>query len=194
MTLNQAIVVSDKYRFVYFETYKVATRSMLDYFVRKPQMAYGAKRYRRKNKKVNLKYFKFGFVRNPWDRVASCYVHKICDPKAKKLLMGDGDKLWYNMSFEEFVDYICKHDNESRIDAHLRSQHTFVDTCDYVGRFETLDKDFAHVIKTLGLPLYPLKKLNTHLVRPWREYYTPELIEKIGQRYAKDIKMFGYTA
>ncbi len=192
MDLQQKIVISDKYKFVYFETNKVATRSMLNYFVRKPRMNYGAKRFIRK--KVNSEYFRFGFVRNPWERVVSCYSHKIVDTVLGKPLILD-PRLSHNMPFEEFVDYLLENKKEKEADIHIRSQWTFVNECDFVGRFETLNEDLAYVLAVLRLPLYPLRKKNVSArEKPWEDYYTKETFEKVRDRYFMDIKRFDYGA
>ena len=165
---------------------------MLNYFVRKPCMNYGAKRYIRR--KVNPDYFKFGFVRNPWERVVSCYSHKIVDTVLGKPLILD-PRLKHNMSFEDFVDYIMENKKEKEADIHIRSQWCFVDECDFVGRFERINEDLAYVLAVLRLPLYPLKKKNAiPREKPWRDYYTEETFNKVAERYKKDIKLFDYGA
>ena len=179
MDLRQQIIISNKYKFVYFETYKAVSRSMLDYFVLHPHMNYGAKRYVRR--KVNSDYFRFGFVRNPWERVVSCYSNKIYHHVLGEPFIDR--RLKHNMPFEDFVDYIVENDKEKEADMHIRSQWTFVNECDFVGRFETLDKDFAHVLRVLKLPQHSLRKKNASArEKPWQDYYTKETFDKIAER------------
>src|SRR5439155_1500290 len=84
-------------------------------------------------------YFKFGFVRNPWDRVVSLYERT------------EALQLRNEMNFEQFVDWIqyssatCVHSSPHRYQVDW-----FVDAngnllADFIGKFERLDEDWAFV-------------------------------------------------
>jgi hypothetical protein len=162
-------------------------------------------------------YFKFAFVRNPWDRMVSMYkwhsYNRICTFKDFVFREFEND-LWRTKRW--FVcpqtDYLC--------DA---SGNLIVD---FVGRYENLQSDFNHVCEQLGLPpiLIPhlnsnrsgerhgvstirreLKKLASY---PWwllrgramsrarkshAEYYDDESREYVAELYRSDIELFGYT-
>jgi hypothetical protein len=57
-----------------------------------------------------------------------------------------------------------------------------------VGRFENLIDDFAYIC-----PDATLKHLNESSHAPYRTYYTPELAVLVGDRYQRDVTMFGYS-
>lgn len=107
--------------------------------------------------------FKFAFVRNPWDRFISLRFHK----------------------------------QQPQPQDHLKSQHEFI--CDgqgnilvdFVGRFETLEADWQHVCRTLGIiESLPYIRKGNH--DNYMSYYTPELWNEIAEKYQRDIEIFGY--
>ena len=153
-------------------------------------------------------YFKFAFVRNPWDRLVSCYVNKISkDPSFNSIAFQNGifkpwikyGKFKAGMSFDEFVRVVEKI-TDSDAESHFRSQCTFITNIggnlivDFIGRFENLEKDFEQVSRRIGLPECRLEKLMTSSRRSdYREYYDEETKRIVAERYEKDIKMFNYN-
>jgi hypothetical protein len=63
--------------------------------------------------------------------------------------------------------------------------------CDFIGRYENLQKDFNKVIAYLGLPVIKLPHLNSQNL-DYTEYYSNELIDIVAEIYKKDIEMFKY--
>ena len=132
------------------------------------------------------KYFKFGFVRNPWDRVVSLY------ERTEPLIMKD------KMTFDQFVDWIqyasatCIHSSP-----HRYQLDWFVDgsgnmLADFIGRFERLDADWATIAKKLGLPeTLPHKRENPR-ARHYTDYYNDKTREIIARKFKIDIDHFGY--
>ena len=131
-------------------------------------------------------YFKFGFVRNPWDRVVSLY------ERTEPLQMKD------KMSFDQFVDWIqyssstCIHSSP-----HRYQLDWFVDASgnmltDFIGKFERLETDWAFVAQKLGIaePL-PHKRANPRS-RHYTEYYNNRRREIIAKKFKVDIDNFGY--
>lgn len=90
-------------------------------------------------------YFKFGFVRNPWDRVVSLYER------------AEGLQFRNTMSFDEFVDWIQYSSSTCLYPTPHRHQlDWFVDPsgnvlADFIGKFERLDEDWAFVAQKLGI-------------------------------------------
>jgi hypothetical protein len=131
-------------------------------------------------------YFKFGFVRNPWDRVVSLY------ERTEPLQMKD------KMTFEEFVDWIefssstCIHSSPHRyqLDWFVDGSGTLL--TDFIGRFETLESDWTKVAQRLGLTeALPHKRANPRS-RPYTDYYTARTREVIASKFKVDIDYFGY--
>lgn len=124
-------------------------------------------------------YFKFAFVRNPWDRQVSYYFYKTRHETPRR-------------SFETFLA------NARR--AHVESREIYtIDgerAVDFLGRYETIDEDFQKAVQAIGLkePL-TLGKANAS-DKPkdrYREFYTDKTRDLVGSWYAREIEELGYT-
>ncbi len=151
-------------------------------------------------------YFRFCFVRNPWDRVVSCYVEKIKqDPEYTTPFFRNGVFVGFldygvfraGMSFERFAEAVAGiPDREA--DRHFRSQATFVTDdagqllVNFVGKLEQSETDFPHVLRRLGRDTSAVPHLNQSSHGDYRSFYTPRTLELIRRRYEKDIELFGY--
>ena len=148
-------------------------------------------------------YWGFTVVRNPYDRLVSCFSEKI-RPDGVSHLFKDGvshvlqgyGTFRGGMSFPEFAEQILKIDN-SNADQHFRSQSSMIVDekgeiiVDKICRFESLDQDIQEVAEHLGLD-FKVPQLNKSKRREWESYYTDDLREKVYKRYEQDFKMFGY--
>jgi hypothetical protein len=138
-------------------------------------------------------WFKFAFVRNPWDRLVSAWLDKVI----KNNLFNFSPAEHQNMQdFSYFVDnWVAKQDLNS-CDGHLRQQTRLFPTTDidFIGRLENFEADVNFVKEQINLPALSIKRINRSQNRKnYQEYYTPELAEKVGQLYAFDIKYLNYT-
>lgn len=141
-------------------------------------------------------YFKFTFVRNPWDRIVSCYVDKILNFPDDNLI---SVYQWYKpkMTFEEFVEGVAM-TPDIYSDTHFKSQSCFVVNenneliVDFVGKLETLDADFKIVCEKLGIENQKLPVKNPSWKKNYKEYYTEKTMKIIAERYETDIRIFGY--
>jgi hypothetical protein len=153
--------------------------------------------------------FTFAFVRNPWDRLVSCYRDKIMGEvrdftrfhptRGIACCLAGFDAFRGNMPFDEFVEVIAAI-TDGEADEHFRSQHTFVTdstghvALDYLGRFETMDQDFQGVCQELGIRGLPRPFVQAVQVpRDYKEYYTPSTQRLVGERFADDIRLFDYS-
>ncbi len=148
-------------------------------------------------------YWSFAFVRNPWDRLVSCYCEKIRndgDPEnfingISKVLVPYGT-FKGGMTFEEFVNAVVEIPEEEA-EPHFRSQYTFLlnprgqSLVQFIGRFERMSNDFPIVCERLGISVV-LPHLLKSKRRPYKEYYHPRLVEVVARRYEKDITLFDY--
>ena len=145
-------------------------------------------------------YFKFAFVRNPWDRVVSAFTFLSAGGMAGYAYDAAFKRQVIDRygSFERFVlEWLSGKNIHKHV--HFFPQHGFVVdgdgnlALDFVGRFESLASDFVEVCKRLDLrTTLPAMNRSTH--RHYTHYYTnQEMIDKVGQLYAADVRLFGYT-
>lgn len=142
--------------------------------------------------------FKFTFVRNPWDRFVSLYVYfTTYAPKKKGSPLADR---WEGPipSFEEFVlnfEKICETRDDIR--SHAIKQTAFAyhkewKFVDFIGRFESLKKDFDHVREELGLKIEPLEHMMQTEHEHYSLFYNDRTRRKVTRLYQADIENFGY--
>ena len=152
--------------------------------------------YERINPRKFERFFKFAFVRNPWDRLVSTYfflknggVNEIDRRFAAEKLAG------YD-NFGAFVEgWLSEKNIWSWV--HFKPQHYFICDAalrvrmDFVGRTETIAADFRTVCERLGVAA-ELKWTNRGAHRPYGDYYTSALRDRVAAVYANDIRIFGY--
>lgn len=143
------------------------------------------------------RYFKFAFVRNPWDRLYSAYSY----------LQGGGwndkDKTWAKENlaeFHDFNDFVLNWLTPERLYSHVHfwPQQRFI--CDRKGKilvdhiayFENIDDEFKYLSNCLNLP-NRLTHTNKSDRINYTEAYTEEAIEKVRLLYRPDIELLGYS-
>ncbi len=146
--------------------------------------------------KLFNEYFKFAFVRNPWDRLYSSY----------RYLMAGGwneqDQQWTQQHiahYKDFNDFVKNWLTDENIQKHVHFWPQSQFTCDhkgrllldYVGRFETLQTDFAYICQRLNIDA-TLKSLNRNPGQQYQEVYDPEAHAVAARIYARDIALFDY--
>jgi hypothetical protein len=124
-------------------------------------------------------YFKFSFVRNPWDRMLSFYLFK----KTNRAFIKIADDL-------SLKDFILTSAGKIKF-----NQYSYIDGFDensFIGRFENLQEDFNIVCDKIGIPQRKLPHINKTQHKHYTEYYDDETLEIFAEKYAKDIEYFGY--
>lgn len=130
-------------------------------------------------------YFKFAFVRNPWDRLVSEYnaaLRKARKPRHRRIRALDGFHAYveYEIGRGKFFQYprICGLDGQPGLD--------------FVGRFESLEDDFRQVCRILGIDA-SLGRLNAFSHANYREYYDARTRDLVARYWRRDIEQFGYA-
>lgn len=143
-------------------------------------------------------WFKFTFVRNPWDRTVSAFNYR-------KKAIKDCKKYPHWQSYEEiknddFKTTLLKdRDNKNPVVHYLEGPFwnwwfnpSIISKFDYIGKYENLHEDFDNICKLSNLPKLKLPHVNKTTHRHYTEYYDDETREIIANRYATDIEYFGY--
>ena len=130
-------------------------------------------------------YFKFCFVRNPYERVVSDYIWRI-ESRARKI------------GFRDFLLRMLNEDfSGNAIDAHYDNWPIYTIgekvAVDYIGRYEHLHSDFNEVLAKLNLPipnfLNQEKKIKNY---DYRTYYSSTDVELVAKIFRKEIDHFQY--
>lgn len=154
------------------------------------------------------RFFSFGFVRNPWDRLISHY-SMICDriaeltPEQRQQPRPFKIELWnyvlhFSHDFESFLDN-CTGLILDRgcYKSFLFNQLDYLTDAagqvavDFIGRFENFEADSNEVLQRIGIEAQ-MPRLNVSSRSGYREYYTPRTRDLVAARFARDIKAFGY--
>jgi hypothetical protein len=131
-------------------------------------------------------YFKFGFVRNPWDRAVSLFQRKHRLTRKHKKSFVDFIK-WHNYATDT-----CIHPSQKKYQLDFFTDSVGELLVDFIGRFENLQEDFNIVCDKIGIPQQTLPYKNPSKHKHYTEYYDDETKQIVAKKYAKDIEYFGY--
>jgi chondroitin 4-sulfotransferase 11 len=205
-------IISHKHKYIYFYTPKVACTTIRNILAKFEGLEWHHPWDTKKTKfdyinshnASKYAYFKFAFVRNPWDRLVSCYFDKVVGVRSKpdNVAIKNGvfkgfagyNRDFKNMNFPEFAALVCSLD-DLKSNGHFRSQYTFFDhkNINFVGRFENLIDDVVKLQNKLKMPNIKEKHLMKSKHAHYKDYFNDKLIQMVANRYKKDIEMFGYT-
>ena len=190
----------DRYRCIFIHIPKAAGTSITTALFGSSSRHIPYFEYERANPYKFVRYFKFTFVRNPWDRLYSAYAF------LKKGGMNEMDRVWAeeNLSnYPDFDSFVRGWVNEKNIRTwvHFYPQHYFICDAsmnikvDFVGRLERIDEDIRIVQQRLELPEDSLPKINEGNTD--RYDHAPQFSEKclniIARVYRDDIRLFSYS-
>lgn len=130
-------------------------------------------------------YFKFAFVRNPWERFVSycAFMYRQQqlfqrDPKNTMRAVLNSPEHRQRVVFRPQSEFLC--DESDRV------------MLDFVGRHESLQADFDTICNRIGIPLAQLGRANESEHGPWRDYYDATLKAQVAELYRRDIEIFNF--
>ena len=188
--------ISHTYKFVFIaitRTGSTSIRSALDPFTDITSTPEGAFWHHTNTQKLKEEfdkrdwdwnsYFKFAFVRNPWDRLVSTYFYdkKKLGENVEEIKQTSAlHRLWIeyteslHQKYPSFCEWACAiHENNTPKKRHRKKNQlrmecqkdTLCDKdenmlVDFIGRFESLEEDFNFVCKKIGIDA-SLEKMNS---------------------------------
>lgn len=206
------MLISDSHKFIFIHNHKVAGSSVARSLSKYTDVNYKIKKWHGILKSLNLvpnhypspypwhitakelkekmgdnarfkSYFKFGFVRDPWDLQVSLYTFML------KLEKHNQHRLVKNMrNFDEYIDW--------RINKDLKLQKIFFydsDTMivDFVGKFENLSSDYNYICDKINVTAQ-LPHINKSRMDRDLGLYTQKSIDAVYEAFYPDVVAFGY--
>lgn len=133
-------------------------------------------------------YFKFSFVRNPWDRLLSQYSWRVAKQQDDVQDRGFNEWVIWRSEQKKKREMLTK-----QVDTITCGSEIIVD---FVGQYENLHRDYTtlceklNVVDPAELPHKHNKKSGR---KPYSEIYNDTTREIVQDYYRKDIEMFRYT-
>jgi hypothetical protein len=132
-------------------------------------------------------YFKFAFVRNPFDRFVSYCAFMLRggeafqqQPRAVMRHFLFREPPEHHILFQPQASLLVGEDGKSLL-------------ADAVGRVEDMQGSYDAICGRIGIPSRPLDRINYGKRGDYRRYYDQALIDGVAARYAQDLELFGYT-
>ena len=135
-------------------------------------------------------YYKFAFVRNPWDRIVSQFAYMQQRPDLMDYLGMSSET-----EFKSYLELIrLKEHVQWMPQVRFLLDHDGSVLVDQIGRLEVFDKDCAKIFADLGLGLDQLPgHVNRSTRQAFQYYYSDcEAIETVADIFAEDISFLGY--
>lgn len=129
-------------------------------------------------------YFKFAFVRNPWDLHVSQYHYFVQTTDHPSHVDAISKK-----SFDEYIEWriITKRITQK---SYCFDEYNML--VDYIGRYENLQNDFLVLCKRIGIESTRLPVTNSSVHNNYQLYYNNRTKRLIERAYQEDIELFKY--
>jgi hypothetical protein len=137
--------------------------------------------------------FKFAFVRNPWDLQVSSFHHI------------RRERPQYLGGYDNFADFLRWKLDPARpyqfhVDTSIELQTDYLIDLrgnlivDFIGRYESLQQDFAIACGRIGFPAQalPHRRKASDRSRDYRHYYDEDTAGLVAAHFARDIELLGY--
>jgi hypothetical protein len=147
-------------------------------------------------------YYKFCFIRNPYDKIVSCYEYFHNDYKlfiyenfTKKESLLDFIK-----NYQSEINHVYNHSFIPQYE-HLIDDNMKINI-DYIGKFENLNEDLLKILTNIGITNFThlkylednikINKNNNKKYNYYYEYYNDEILFLVNNIFEKDFKYLDY--
>lgn len=206
-------LINDDKKFIFFHLYKCGGMSIRKYISDNTESTYeiqsghslpiDMKRQFEHDGYPNKfdEYFKFSFVRNPFDWMVSVLFY------AKRYSNHFMHNDVQNMDMERFIPYYMDFRNKNlqqQIEMFGSNRvvtikdylfHNEKIMVDYLGKVENIEKDLKKICKTIGIESdeIPLENTNPKRSKDYRQYYNETSKKMIEDNFGWELDIFKYT-
>jgi len=137
-------------------------------------------------------YIKISWVRNPFDRLVSGWMHRVRNNNDAK-----GYGISPKASFEDFINHICSVEDEN-LNVHFRQQTSFIAiqgklVPDILIHLENLQEEWEQLRSKFNwLSSIRWHEQKTKGPGKYRKHYNKDLIEKVRHRFEEDLDLLEY--
>jgi len=129
------------------------------------------------------KFFKFTFVRNPFDWQVSMYFFM---KEQKNHFQHD---IINKLNFDEYIDWRVNEDFQLQKSFVVNENNELI--VDYIGKLENIQKDFNYIQDRLNIQTN-LPHVNKSKHKPYYEYFNKKTSNIIIEAFEEDFDFFGY--
>lgn len=137
-------------------------------------------------------FYKFAFVRNPWDWQVSMYHFLLKETENPRY-----ETIKELGSFTRYLEWVIETEKPFPKGATKLQKSMLIDTngkiaVDSIGRFENLSDDFEKFAGQLGIQA-SLPRINYSNHNKYQDYYDDYTKKLVAKHFAEDIDLFEYT-
>ena len=132
-------------------------------------------------------YFKFAFVRNPFDRFVSYCAFML---RGGDVFEQQPQAVMRHFLFEKPPEQHILFQPQASL---LVGEDGKTLMADHIGHVEDMQGSYDAICARIGIASRPLDRVNGSRHGDYRHYYDQDLIEGVAARYAQDLEQFGYS-